>query len=370
MATITQRKRKDGSISYTAQIRVYRDGTTVYNETKTFDKRRDAQNWSADREAELRQPGMLVRLQFRGVSIARVLEWYRDDFDGKSKFGRSKLSTINMMINSHRLADLDAIELTAQQLIEYARARRTEDGASHGTVNTDFVWLSMAWRDVRIARNIPLQQSVVDDAKHACRRAGLIAKSDERNRRPDIFELEKLFGHYEGGNGGGIPMTDIILFAVFSARRQDEICRICWVDLDEERARVLVRDMKHPRKKVDTWVHLPRRAMEVVLRQPRVDERIFPYNSKSVSSSFTRRTRLLGIKDLRFHDLRHEGASHLFELGHDIPRVASVTGHRSWQGLQRYTHLHDLGTVDKYDSWVGRFIDVSAPEAVAPPEDG
>ena len=60
---------------------------------------------------------------------------------------------------------------------------------------------------------------------------------------------------------------------------------------------------------------------------------------------------LLGIEDLRFHDLRHEGTSRLFELGHDIPRVAQHTGHRSWQNLQRYTHLTDHGVVDKYKGW-------------------
>ncbi|GAA6152207.1 hypothetical protein NBRC116587_16260 [Pseudoteredinibacter isoporae] len=43
-----------------------------------------------------------------------------------------------------------------------------------------------------------------------------------------------------------IPMVEVVLFALFSSRRQDEICRIRWVDLDEENQRVLVRDMKHP----------------------------------------------------------------------------------------------------------------------------
>jgi integrase len=58
---------------------------------------------------------------------------------------------------------------------------------------------------------------------------------------------------------------------------------------------------------------------------------------------------MLDIKDLKFHDLRHEGVSRLFELGKTIPQVASVSGHRSWQNLQRYTHIRTVG--DKWANW-------------------
>ena len=47
----------------------------------------------------------------------------------------------------------------------------------------------------------------------------------------------------------------------------------------------------------------------------------------------------LGIKDLRWHDLRHEAASRLFEKGLHPMEVASMTGHKSMQMLKRYTHL-------------------------------
>jgi integrase len=57
----------------------------------------------------------------------------------------------------------------------------------------------------------------------------------------------------------------------------------------------------------------------------------------------------LGIEDLRFHDLRHEGVTRLFETGLTIPQVAAVSGHRSWSSLQRYTHIKQTG--DKYVDW-------------------
>ncbi|MFC5085515.1 tyrosine-type recombinase/integrase [Microvirga arabica] len=45
------------------------------------------------------------------------------------------------------------------------------------------------------------------------------------------------------------------------------------------------------------------------------------------------------ILDLHFHDLRHDGASRLFEAGYSIEQVALVTGHRDWNMLRRYTQL-------------------------------
>ncbi|MGA2563867.1 MAG: tyrosine-type recombinase/integrase [Steroidobacteraceae bacterium] len=48
---------------------------------------------------------------------------------------------------------------------------------------------------------------------------------------------------------------------------------------------------------------------------------------------------MLGIKALRFHDLRHEATSRLFERGYQIHEVAQFTLHESWNELKRYTNL-------------------------------
>ncbi len=70
------------------------------------------------------------------------------------------------------------------------------------------------------------------------------------------------------------------------------------------------------------------------------EELIFSYNSRSVSAGFQRVRNELGIEDLRYHDLRREGASRLFEKGYSIEEVAQVTGHRNLNILwQVYTQL-------------------------------
>lgn len=134
-------------------------------------------------------------------------------------------------------------------------------------------------------------------------------------------------------------------------RRQEEITRIRWSDLDHTRQSVLVRDMKNPGQKIgnNVWCHLPDEAWQILQRMPKVAEQIFPYNHRSISASFTRACYMLAIEDLCFHDLRHDGVSRLFEMDWDIPRVSSVSGHRDWNSMKRYTHLRGDG--DHYQGW-------------------
>ncbi|WP_288130992.1 site-specific integrase [Microbulbifer sp.] len=179
----------------------------------------------------------------------------------------------------------------------------------------------------------------------------MIKKGEQRNLRPTVNELEQIIELSDHSGRAEIPLGELVLFAIFSARRQEEITKLRWNDLNREKKRILVREAKDPVRPVSYWVHVPDEALAVIERQPRKGERIFPCDSKSVSARFTRMVKLLGIEDLRFHDLRHEAASYRFERGLQIHRVAQTTGQRSWATLKRYTHLYDFGEQDKYAGW-------------------
>ena len=45
MGTIVSRRRKDGSLGYTAQIRIHRQGKCIHSESETFDRRQLATEW-------------------------------------------------------------------------------------------------------------------------------------------------------------------------------------------------------------------------------------------------------------------------------------------------------------------------------------
>nr|WP_280842493.1 tyrosine-type recombinase/integrase [Sagittula salina] len=196
------------------------------------------------------------------------------------------------------------------------------------------------------------------DALDAAKRLRLTAKSAKRSRRPTLDELGKLlsdFAQRHVARPRSCPMHRVIGFALFSTRRLDEITRLTWGGLDQTQghARVFIKDMKHPGDKVgnDVWCDLPDQALQIALSMPRGqgDARVFPFNGATINTAFTRACHAAQIKDLRFHDLRHEGVSRLFETGLSIPQVAAVSGHRSWSSLQRYTHLRQTGA--KYAGW-------------------
>jgi integrase len=60
-----------------------------------------------------------------------------------------------------------------------------------------------------------------------------------------------------------------------------------------------------------------------------------------VRRSFRSALKRAGIKDFRFHDLRHTFASHLIMKGADITTVKELLGHRDIKMTMRYAHLAD-----------------------------
>ena len=89
------------------------------------------------------------------------------------------------------------------------------------------------------------------------------------------------------------------------------------------------------------WVPLSSHALAVLNALPRrLDGMIWgAIHEASISRAFARACCRAAIEDLRFHDLRHEATSRLFEKGLNPMQVAAITGHKTLQMLKRYTHL-------------------------------
>lgn len=78
--------------------------------------------------------------------------------------------------------------------------------------------------------------------------------------------------------------------------------------------------------------HKARSAFEWALRRARSR-----YEEECVESAMVPQPDYL--TNLRFHDLRHEATTRLFERGFDTMEASSVTGHKTLSMLKRYTHL-------------------------------
>ena len=65
----------------------------------------------------------------------------------------------------------------------------------------------------------------------------------------------------------------------------------------------------------------------------------FPVTANALRLAWDRLKKKGNIKDLHFHDLRHEAISRFFEKGLSVAEVSLISGHRDVRQLFRYTHL-------------------------------
>lgn len=342
MGTIVSRRRQDGTTAHMAKIIIKRDGAVIHRESQTFDRKPAARAWLAKREKELKQPGEIERARASRHTLADAIDKYIED--SMKELGRTKAQVLNTL-RAHPIAAMECASIGSKDIVSLARDLNEDKQPQ--TVGNYLSHLATIFALARPAWGYPLNASAMDNAQIVARRLGLISRSRQRDRRPTLDELDQLMTFFMRRRG--LPMYRITAFAIFSTRRLEEITRIEWEGFDGDR--IFIRDMKHPGEKLgnDVWCDLPPEAARIIEAMPKREARIFPYNGDSISAAFTRACKILAIEDLHFHDLRHDGVSRLFEIGHSIPRAAAVSGHRSWTSLKRYTHLRQTG--DKYEGW-------------------
>jgi integrase len=340
MATIRARRQANGTLRYTAMVRLRKGKTLIHQEAKTFSHRGAAASWAKFREVELQKPGALDQAQQGETSLAALIRWYIDSFFEIAVWQRTKQTSLEFL-EKHQIGEVNALRITSAMLVDHVRRRRA-DGAGPATVANDLTWIGVVLRAAKSVKELPVNPIVVDEARTACHELRLIGKSRRRDRRPMPDELVRLREHFEHRDRRSvIPMNDIVDFAIESTRRQAEICRLKKADNHPKTRTGMVRDAKHPTAKEGNhrrFKYTPE-AWVIAERQVNDSEFVFPYDPKSVGTAFTRACHILGIVDLRFHDLRHEGTSRLFERGYQIHEVAQFTLHESWNELKRYTNL-------------------------------
>jgi len=303
---------------------------------RTFKTEKEARSFGRRAEADIKA-GRTVSAG--GLTVARAIETFRELREtGKRPIG----PTSNEEYMLRHLADPEGIgnvpidRLTPARVAEWCRLR-SDDGAGPYTISMELSKLATVLKYAAISLHAPIRD-VVAEARPLLEYSGLIGPGKARERRPSPEELARVLDQL------GPQMGDVVLFAIATAMRRAEICRIRWADVDEGRRLVLVRDRKHPRRTAGNhqWVPLIDRtgldAWAILKRQP-AGERIFPLSPEFVSDSFTAACRAADVVDLHFHDLRHEATSRMFEAGMSIEQVAIVTGHADWRNLRRYTQL-------------------------------
>lgn len=306
MATFTRLK----SGSWRVQVR--RKGKYVNN---TFLRRKDAEEWALETERRIDrgEPSIAYR---EARTFGDLVQLHRSDLQEVGKrIGRSKTASLTFL--ELRLGRLRLSELDRERLIQFGKDRARE-GAGPVTLGIDLGYIKTILCHAAAVHGIVAPTESINLARIALARLGLVGKGDERDRRPTQDELDRLIAAFGANPRQQIPLGRIIRFAVATAMRQDEICRIEWADVDRGNKMLLIRDRKDPRRKNGNDQRIPLLnvsgydAWTIIEEQKFTGSnagRIFPYNGRSVGTAFRRQCRELKIEDLHFHDLRHEATS-------------------------------------------------------------
>jgi integrase len=354
VGSVTERKSKSGGPStWCAQIRRKQGKKVVFSLSQTFEREAAARTWMKKKEKELDKPGALERAIAGAKSPPKPTLDAAIDRQVRESARELKKTKAQVLrsIRDDEIASMACEDIRSEHLVAFAK--RLLDGEREpSTVGNYMSHLSGLFSIARPAWGYQLDAQAMADAMTVCKRLGYIAKSNQRDRRPTLEELDRLMTYFLDAwqrRPSSIPMHRVTAFAIFSMRRQAEICRLKWVDLGIDRT--MVRRMKHPGSAVgkDTKTLITPEARAVALAMPAGDDRIFPFNPDSVSTAFTRACKELEIEDLHFHDLRHDGISWLSERNIGTQIVKAHSGHRTSASLDRYTNIEKIG--DKYAGW-------------------
>jgi len=275
----------------------------------------------------------------REIPLADMIDRYVAEAAAVKAMNATKQRSLDYFKAS--IGSIPIAQLTSADIIGYCTRRLVEVKPS--TIAVEIGYLHLVLKAAAVSWDLPVSDKAILQAREYLKSHGMVSTAAERDRRPTTSELTQLREYWAANpdQPDEMPMADLMDFAIASAMRRAEVCGLRWEDIDETDHTILVRDRKDPRKKRgnDQVVPLLGEAWVIVQRQPREGELIFPYRPESISMRWVRSCKACGIDDLRWHDLRHEGISRLFESGYSVPQVALVSGHKDWRHLRRYTQL-------------------------------
>lgn len=269
-------------------------------------------------------------------TLGALIGWYA----GRLQELRSRRQGIDRHLISlagQPIAKKVANSLTASVLVQHAQSRLLA-GAKPSTIGVDLSLISTVLEAAKEANIVSLDLEVVSDARRRCRRDGLVGSSDKSARRITDNELKALSDHFTREDGRlELPMQDLMWFALHSTRRVSEICRLEWQDNEPNNQSGLVRDGSRPHEPnaLHKRFRMTREAWDIVNRQPRHGQYIFPYKPRSIGIAFSRACMVLGVTELTFDNLWHEGIIRLFERGLSVAQVREHALCDTLETLQR-----------------------------------
>lgn len=285
---------------------------------KVFDTQREAKQWATGIEAAWDKGRRIDYGAARRLNLMALLEAYE-----KSPLVSTMAKQALPAMRGDEICTIPVAELTKADFADYI-ARALEYGYSQNTVISH---INIFHRAFNVADQLGY------DLPHNPVAGVVRPKAPQgRNRRLTSAEWDRLYKVCD-------PQTRaIILLSVETSMRQGETLGLNWQKINPCIRTALLSKTKNGEIRE---VPLSRRAIHILagLPKPRVGK-VFKVEQNAFKMKFRRYVAAAKIKDFRFHDLRHEGISRLFEKTklRDI-EIMGIVGHKTLHMTKRYTHL-------------------------------
>jgi integrase len=309
-------------------------------QSKTFSTKAQAGAWARRIETDMDNGKWVDTTKTQLNTVEGVVDNLIYSFE---RFGleidEPKLSALNGI--KAYFGDDSLHDLAVDDILNFATFRRKTVGAN--TLQKQVYFLRQA---VQVSR-IRLTEDVVEIAIKELKQKKQIMASKARDRRLEKGEYERL--KKAAGKHKWIMLA--VDIALTSGMRMGEIHALKRSDIDFDEALITLmrkdKDSEGGKKKAE--IPLWDSVREVLVRGQDyfgVGDTLFKVDrAGSISDKFALIVKKAGIKDLHFHDLRHEAISRMFEpktlggRGMKIEEVKLVSGHTSFDQLARYCNL-------------------------------
>lgn len=183
----------------------------------------------------------------RAQTVGALVDLHLEDLRELGRpIRRSKMAVMETLKRDLGAIRIDRLDRSL--LIQYGKQRAAE-GAGPVTLAVDLSYLRTVLTHAAAVHGVQVNTESIRLARAALSRLGLVGRSHERDRRPTEDEVYALLGYFDTKTNMIIPMGRIVRFAIATAMRQEEICKIEWPDVDLSKRLVTIRDRKDPRNK-------------------------------------------------------------------------------------------------------------------------
>lgn len=304
---------------------------------RSFDSKLDAEKWARDLEAQVDRFGSAPDTKIlETTTLHDLLERYQREVS-PTKRGFVQESQRIDVLRRHELAHRTMVGLSQQDIASF-RDERLQIVAASTTVRE----LAILSHVVEVAIRdwgLPLNRNVVKMIRRPAIR-------NERSRRLADDEEERLLA---GCDAGKIPcFKTLLIVAIETGMRRGELLGLRWSDISHNRRVATLHMTKNGEGREVPFSQRAYQALADWKSNALVDgSTIFPLSAGSLEQAWRRLLVRVSIADLRFHDLRHEAVSRLFERGLNVMEVSSISGHKELRMLRRYSHLRAEDLVNR-----------------------